>query len=302
MRTPRPLPPSARLPLTVRRARVAGLPAGRLRRADLEAPLRGVRWRRGTPRTPRNLAIAAAPLIPEGAVFSHQTAAILYGIPLPARFERSEDLHVTTPAPARAKQARGFAGHSRRLDPRERRVVSGVPVTSPARTWCDLAAILGTADLVAAGDHLLHDRERPALATRSELADALDGLPRGTVGVRRLREALPLLDGGSDSRRESLLRYELVTVGITWLQVNPTVHDRRGRRIGRVDLVDELRRTAIEYEGDQHRTDPAQWRRDVERHRRLMADGWLLIRVTASDDLRVMARDIARILATREPR
>jgi len=288
--------------LSVRRARALGITPSRLRSSDLESPLRGTRWSRGTPQTIRNLARAATSLQLGSAVLSHQTAAILYGIPLPHALEQDATLHLTCPAPGRAKRAAGFVGHSRRLLPHERGLIGEIAVTSPARTWCDLAAVLSLPDLVAAGDHLLHGRERPALASIDELIAAVAALPRGAKGAGTLRAALPLLDGGSDSRKESLLRVELHAVGVTWLLVNPAVRDRRGRRIGRVDLVDELRRTAIEYEGDQHRTDPRQWRKDVERHRRLMADGWLLIRVTAADDLRVIAREIARLLAERGPR
>ncbi|CAA9288799.1 MAG: hypothetical protein AVDCRST_MAG61-4 [uncultured Friedmanniella sp.] len=37
----------------------------------------------------------------------------------------------------------------------------------------------------------------------------------------------------------------------------------------------------LEYEGDQHRTDPHQWNRDIERHERLLAAGEKVVRITA---------------------
>ena len=38
---------------------------------------------------------------------------------------------------------------------------------------------------------------------------------------------------------------------------------------------------AVEYDGDQHRTDRRQWREDRERDAALRAEGWEVIRVTA---------------------
>jgi very-short-patch-repair endonuclease len=47
-----------------------------------------------------------------------------------------------------------------------------------------------------------------------------------------------------------------------------------------VDLAYPLLRIAIEFEGDQHRTDPRQWQRDIEKHERLADLGWRVIRVS----------------------
>lgn len=50
-----------------------------------------------------------------------------------------------------------------------------------------------------------------------------------------------------------------------------------------MDLAYEDQRIAVEYEGDHHRTDRAQWHKDVHRQGRLEDLGWRVIRVTASD-------------------
>ena len=53
----------------------------------------------------------------------------------------------------------------------------------------------------------------------------------------------------------------------------------------------------MQYEGDHHRTDPQQWRRDIERDRRMQAEGWIVLRVTASvftrRGLTALLRDLA---------
>lgn len=48
----------------------------------------------------------------------------------------------------------------------------------------------------------------------------------------------------------------------------------------RVDLVWAEAKVAVEYDGDQHRTDRRQWREGVERDAALRAEGWTVIRVT----------------------
>ena len=55
------------------------------------------------------------------------------------------------------------------------------------------------------------------------------------------------------------------------------------RLIARTDLAYPHWRIAIEYEGDGHRTDKAQWRRDISRQRELEQRGWIVIRLTQLD-------------------
>jgi very-short-patch-repair endonuclease len=51
--------------------------------------------------------------------------------------------------------------------------------------------------------------------------------------------------------------------------------------IGRVDLGYLAHKLILEYEGDQHRTDRAQWNADIDRHEDFARDHWTLIRVTS---------------------
>ena len=56
-------------------------------------------------------------------------------------------------------------------------------------------------------------------------------------------------------------------------------------------------RVAVEYQGDQHRTDLDQWRRDQERWALLAAAGWLVIPATWEDVHRRSATFAARVQA-----
>lgn len=56
--------------------------------------------------------------------------------------------------------------------------------------------------------------------------------------------------------------------------------------LARPDLSWPDLRIAVEYDGDHHRLDRAQWQRDIGRRRLLEDAGWLLVVVTADDVLR----------------
>jgi Protein of unknown function (DUF559) len=118
----------------------------------------------------------------------------------------------------------------------------------------------------------------------------------GGRGVRRLRHALPLLDGGADSPMESRLRLLLVRAGLPTPVSNRDVIED-GAWLARPDLSYPEHRIAIEYEGDHHRTDRRQWKRDKGRRRLLEDHGWLVIEVIDDDVYKTPDLTVARIRA-----
>jgi len=95
------------------------------------------------------------------AYASHQTAATLYGLPLPAR---PTAVHVTVPN--RDVRRSGITVHrTRALSREEAQLFDGIPTTSPARTIVDLARELGPADL----EHLLAQAYAKKRVTRAKL-------------------------------------------------------------------------------------------------------------------------------------
>ena len=133
--------------------------------------------------------------LPDQAAISHSTAAALWGIPLPSRLE-SDGPHVTVPVGVRAPQRRDVHGHQRQLPSTDVTRRLGFAVTSPERTWCDLGEQLSFADLVAAGDYLVHGQS--PLVTIDDLAQKLDERARQR-GSRLAREALPRLSDRAGS-------------------------------------------------------------------------------------------------------
>lgn len=249
----------------------------------------------GTQPSIHDLVQAYAVCMPARQFFSHSTAALLNGVPLPSPLEVDRRLHVSVFHGAARPRVRGVIGHA--LEPSRTTVLesASIRMTDAATTWCQLAPMLGLDDLVAAGDFIVTGRLATGglgpMATVQELRDASE-LHRGSAGAALMREALDLIRYGPLSRRESRLRLRMIRAGLPEPAINYSVRDPRLRGWEpMLDLAYPRFRVGIEYEGDHHR-DPRQFRSDVGRHERLYDIGWLTVRVTA-DDLPEHDRDAA---------
>ncbi|CDO87336.1 hypothetical protein [Mycobacterium triplex] len=153
--------------------------------------------------------------------------------------------------------------------------IKRLPVTSVARTAFDLGRHLPRGQALARLDALMH-------ATPFSFEDVFVLMKRyrGARGVRRLGEVLPLVDGGAASPKESWLRLLLVDAGFpkpaTQIPVNCD-----WRLLGVLDMGWEDYMVALEYDGDQHRTDRRQFVKDISRLDKLQDLGWIVIRVVA---------------------
>lgn len=222
--------------------------------------------------------------------FSHSTAALLWNLPLPAPVPDRIDVSVA--APHRAPSGRGVRG--RQLSAAQVSIVAhpeGFSITSPASTWAQLGTVVKHPyDLTAIADAVTRTPRiagpngrvlRPAYATVAELSVELRRGRR--IGVRALEEALRRTRAGSASRPETWTRLTIVDAGLPEPVLDHDVYDDRGRFIGCVDLAYVDLEIAIEYEGDHHRLDTAQWNRDIQKHDDLAALGWRIIRVTKAE-------------------
>ncbi|MFT4136254.1 endonuclease domain-containing protein [Microbacterium sp.] len=221
-----------------------------------------------------------------GEFFSHQTAAVLWGLPGLA----PDDLDVSVLAPARAPRGRGVRGHQ--LSPKQVGTTvtpdGGLRITTPASTWAQLGGLVRHPyDLTAIADAIIRIPRMPgpwgvppgdALATRADLAVELERGRR--IGINALRGALARCRQGASSSPETWTRLTIVDAGLPEPELDHDVYDETGRFVGCVDLAYPERWIAIEYEGDHHRTDPAQWNRDIAKYDRLAELGWRVIRVT----------------------
>ena len=259
----------------------------RLRASDLEAPFRGVRAPSATIVEPLQRAQALATVLPAGQFFSHQTAALIWGMPLP--WSRASELvvHVSAFKPNRPPRRAGVIAHHLTPGAATTGEALGLPVASPATTWVQLAPVLPLYDLVAVGDFILRGTDelaeygyRPAytpLATLAELEAAASWGHR--AGVAKLRNALGRVRDKVESPRETLLRLTLSDGGLPEPEINRIVSSAAGKFLGRVDLSYPEFKVIVEFDGEQHRKSRAQFDRDIDRISGLEENGWRVIRI-----------------------
>ncbi|WP_201407397.1 hypothetical protein [Mycobacterium paraintracellulare] len=159
----------------------------------------------------------------------------------------------------------------------EIQTIAGLRVTTPARTALDLACRYPVDRAVAAID---------ALARATDLkvseVDSLGERYRGRRGIARARVALPLVDKGAESPRETWLRLLLIRAGFPRPQTQIPVYDY-GALIACLDMGWQDIKVAVEYEGDHHRTDQRQFNKDIRRAKTPAEIGWTVVRVTIED-------------------
>lgn len=83
---------------------------------------------------------------------------------------------------------------------------------------------------------------------------------------------------GSASPRETRLRELLVGAGLPEPEPNAPIELPDGTRT-HGDLVYARHRVVVEYDGEQHREDPVQFARDVDRLNALSVAGWIVVRI-----------------------
>lgn len=294
---PRPLPLALGSAFSVKAATDAGVSPRRLRARDLDRPFRGVRVRSAPVPTDAEgdhagRAVAYAVALPDGQFFSHVTAAVLWGLPLPVSALRGPGLDVGVLAPRRTPRGAGVRGH--RFVQASTRVcihpTRGVPLLTPACAWASLGTVLDVPDLVAVADAIVRvpmfRGDPPPLATIGDLSTASTGR---RVGVARLRAALPLVP-----RTETWCRLVLIDGGLPEPELNWNIVVN-GRLLACVDLAYPRERVAVEYDGEHHLVDARQWSRDIQRHEALAAAGWVVIRVTKQHLFADAAGVVARV-------
>ena len=222
---------------------------------------------------------AAALALPEHAVLCDRSAAWLWGVDrfdpveheFPARLETvSADGHDRV-------RRRGVYAGKRDLLPAEVCEVGGVRVTTPLRTACDLACLRGRRSALAVYDAFA--RHHGLYATDYERM-----LRRfvGRRGVKQARELAPYAIAGAESPGESWSRMDVIDAGLRPPEAQVWV-DVPGFGLVRLDLAYLGLRIAVEYDGEEHHTSPADRERDQRRRDALRAAGWIVIVVTKAD-------------------
>ncbi|MEV7528471.1 endonuclease domain-containing protein [Agrococcus sediminis] len=300
MVAPEPLPEPLGSTFTTAEALRLGVSRKRLRAGDLVAPRHGVRMRE-QPADVRAVATAFASRMAPTHAFAGVTAARLWGLPVAHPWRADEPLVIGVPVGATATRARGT--RVRRFDPR--RLVpgelEGLRTLWPAAAVMSMARETPHADLVVLLDALITPSEHyPGLrvpqrpfASVEQLAAFADRC-RGVHGRGAFRVALADVRTGVDSPPETRSRLAIVAAGLP----EPTLQHEvwvDGELRAKLDLAYPEWLIAVEYEGEHHLTDPAQWAKDIRRQELLESLGWIVIRATKADLRHGGAGLIARV-------
>ena len=170
--------------------------------------------------------------------------------------------------------------------------LAGLPVTSVVRTAFDLGRHLPRGIAVRHLDAL----SAATGVTASDVTPLIAG-HKGARGVRQCQKALYLMDAGAQSPKESWLRLVLIDAGLPRPVTQIKVTD--GRLIAYLDMGWEKPKVALEYDGDQHRSDRRQYVKDIRRAEMFDRLGWQVIKVVHEDPANVVVERARDALARR---
>jgi len=272
---------------------VEALNAGRIRKHQLRSHYRvlfpGVYFPRGDQPTFAHRAEAAWLWSHRRGIIAGFTAARLHGA---LWLDNTLPIELFWP---NARTPPGISTSAVALADGETVTLGRLPVTSLVRTAFDLAR---RRPLGAAVAHL----DALANAASFDRADVLGLVTRhrGVRGLRQVARVLDLHDPGAQSPKETWLRLVIVRAGFPAPQTQiPVVVD--GRIKYYLDMGWEDVKIAVEYDGDQHRTDRAQFAKDVVRLEELAGLGWIVLRVVAGTSPTEVVRRVQRAWAVRSP-
>lgn len=171
----------------------------------------------------------------------------------------------------------GLLVRNERLQDDEIVRVAGLPVTTRARTAFDLGRHLPRGEAIARLDSLMH-----AQIFSIEDVLLLAKRYRGARGLKALRAALLLVDGGAASPRETRLRLLYIDAGLPRPTTQIPIVEGRGKLVRMADMGWEEFMVVSEYDGDQHRT-RKQYTKDIRSLRTARKLGWIVDQVIKED-------------------
>lgn len=181
-------------------------------------------WR-GMSRTTRH-AVLVADLVPEKAVVSHFSAAVLHGLLVPSGADLTR-VHLTFPRSAGRAPTSNLNPHRAAIDPADIVEVDGIPVTSVARTVYDLARSEDQLLSVAVADDALA-RERCRRADFAATLDRAAGRPGSTLA----RQVMAFADPLATTEKQSVARVLMARAGLPTPALRVTIAHPRGWELG----------------------------------------------------------------------
>lgn len=240
---------------------------------------------------PRGTWLAAVLAVGAPAVLSHRAAAALHGI----RQWHGGGVDVTTAARVRSTLPGVRVHRTRRMDPPEFADVDGIPVTTPARTLVDLAAVLPADRLARA----FREADRLRLLDLRAVRDAADrARARPGAGHATLRTVLDELEAVGATAHSPLEDGFLRVVAHARLpapQVNVWLEGIE------VDAYWAGAKVVVQVDGWAFHRSRHAFQRDREKDAALVAAGLRVVRFTHHDVTRrseAVVRTLRTLLAT----
>lgn len=285
MRKPQPLPDAlAGRSFTLVEQLAEGVPPHRAWRSDLRVASRGVRVPWGAGQDLAHTCRLLAGMCPS-TVCCSGTAGLLWRCPLPWFVQNEFRVHLARVDGGTRPVRKGVAGHRLDLRGSDLTVLDGVPLTTPARTWFDLASVLEPEDLVVAADFFIcsqsrsFGRNRLALCSLADLRNQVE-TNRGARGIRKAKAALELARVGADSAPETRLRLAFGRLGLPEPVLSHVVMDETGWELAWPDMAFPGFKVAVNYDG-RHHLELRQRESDIRRDESIDAIGWTSVTVTA---------------------
>ena len=176
------------------------------------------------------------------AVISHQSAAVLLGLPVwGVTLDR---VHITRCPPASSQAGGPLRCHVARLRDDEVTSVAGFRVTDVGRTTLDLARSLPFEAAVVSVDAALYEGLLPRELLEQRLFDIV-----GTRGSRHAARVVRFADSRSGSVGESRSRVVLAELGLAPTALQYEVTTSSGKFVARTDFAWEEHKIVGEFDG-----------------------------------------------------
>lgn len=274
-----------------------GVAAGTLRRVHRGTYVTGADWRELWPEGRHLIEVlgvaAAAP--GAGPIFTHASAAVIWGLPLWGHAPR--EVHTVLEGRRHTREIAGVVRHQMAVDECHIVDVGGLRCTSLPRTILDLARTAPLPAAVAAADAGLRSVAVQGHTQDADTAavwrDELLALARpGLRGVRQARHVIEFADGRAQLPGESVSRVHLDTLGYRGLDLQVPVIGPDGDRYF-MDFGFPRARCFGEFDGTDKYLDPELLRAattgdEVLREKRREDDvrgvtGWGVVRWSGAD-------------------
>lgn len=210
--------------------------------------------------------------------FSHESAALLQGLPL---WRIPRRTHLTVRTYASTRHSRDVFHHMGHIDAEDAVLLAGLPATSLERTVFDCACTMPPVDALVIAD---------AAVRLGADVDRLDQLIRdkpGQRGIRSARLISGLAEPGAESPWETATRLTVIALGLPRPQLQRPVQTRLG--IFYLDMGWQEWKVAIEFDGRVKYTELADGNpgdvffKEKRRQDAIEEEGWRFIRVTRAD-------------------